>query len=82
MGNIKVGVANTSSNLMDTSAMYDNYEAELRKSDIFVKGLRRKEEENAKKIKMSFWFLIFVVVFVIIRRLLFPTFYRNLFKIF
>ncbi len=26
MSNIKVGVANTSNNLTDTSAMYDNYE--------------------------------------------------------
>jgi hypothetical protein len=44
MGNIKVGVANTSSHLMGTSAMYDNYEAELKKADIYVRGLKKKEE--------------------------------------
>lgn len=42
MGNIKVGVANTRSHLMGTSAMYDNYESELKKADIYVKGLKKK----------------------------------------
>lgn len=42
MANIKVGVSNTSNNLVDTSSMYDNYEEKLRKSDIFVKGLKKK----------------------------------------
>ena len=44
MGNVKVGVANTSSHLMGTSAMYDNYEAELKKSEIYVRGLKKKED--------------------------------------
>ena len=82
MGTIKIGVSNTSSHLLGTSSMYDSYESELKKADLYVKGLKKKEEENAKKIKLSFWFLICVVVFVILRRLLFPSFYRNIFKIF
>lgn len=43
MANIKVGVANTSNHLEGTSSMYDNYSEELKKSDIFVKCLKRKE---------------------------------------
>ena len=39
MGNIKVGVANTSNHLVGTSVMYDNYESELKKADLYVKGL-------------------------------------------
>jgi hypothetical protein len=79
MGNIKVGVANTSSNLYRTSAMYDDYEGQLKKADLYVKGLKKKEEENERRIKMAFWFLVGVVIFVFIRRILFPGFYRGLF---
>ena len=82
MGNIKVGASNITGHLVGTSEMYDTYEAELRKADFYVKGLKKKEEENALKIKISFWFLVFVVVFVIIRRLIYSSFYRDLFKIF
>lgn len=43
MGSIKVGVSNTSSNLVRTSAMYDDYQGQLKKADIYVKGLKKKE---------------------------------------
>ena len=43
MGNIKVSAANTSNHLIGTSAMYDNYESELKKADLYVKGLKKKE---------------------------------------
>jgi hypothetical protein len=46
MGSIKVGVSNTSSNLVRTSAMYDDYQGQLKKADLYVKGLKRKEEDN------------------------------------
>ncbi len=82
MGNIKVGVSNTSSNLEGTSAMYDNYEEKLKKTELYSKVLKKKEEENARKIKISFWFLIGAAIFVLLRRILYPSFYRNLFKIF
>ena len=62
--------------------MYDSYEAELRKGDMYIKGLKKKEDENALKIKLAFWFLVCVVIFIIIRRLIFPSFYRDIFKIF
>ena len=44
MGNIKVSAANTSNHLIGTSAMYDNYESELKKADLYVKGLKKKEQ--------------------------------------
>lgn len=44
MGNIKVGVSNTSNNLEKTSVMYDEYQGQLKKADIYVKSLKRKEE--------------------------------------
>ena len=59
--------------------MYDDYEEKLKKADIFVKGLKRKEEENSRKIKLAFWFLVGVVIFVIFRRMLFPEFYSRIF---
>ena len=43
MGNIKVGVSNTSNNLQKTSVMYDEYQGQLKKADIYVKSLKRKE---------------------------------------
>jgi len=43
MGNIKVGVSNTSNNLLKTSVMYDEYQGQLKKADIYVKSLKRKE---------------------------------------
>jgi hypothetical protein len=79
MSNIKMGVLKTSENLAGTNSMYDGYEEKLKKADIFVKGLKKKEEENSRKIKLAFWFLVAVVIFVIFRRLLFPEFYRRLF---
>lgn len=82
MGTIKVGVSNASSNLERTSAIYDDYQGQLKKADIYVKGLKRKEEENSRRIKMAFWFLIAVAIFVLIRRILFPDFYRGLFTLF
>jgi hypothetical protein len=42
MGNIKVGVSNTSNNLEKTSVMYDEYQGQLKKADIYVKSLKRK----------------------------------------
>lgn len=82
MSNIKVGVANTSSHLLGTSDMYNNYESELKKAEMYVKGLKKKDQENSLRIKLAFWFLICAVVFIITRRLLFPSFYRDIFKIF
>lgn len=82
MGNIKVGVANTSSHLLGTSDMYNNYESELKKAEMYVKGLKKKDQENSLRIKLAFWFLICAVIFIITRRLLFPSFYRDIFKIF
>ena len=82
MNSIQMGVGNISNNLVDTSTMYDHYESKLKKTDLYVKELKKKEEENARKIKISFWTLIVVVIFIFIRRLIFPSFYRNFFKIF
>ena len=62
--------------------MYDTYEEKLKKTEIYSKGLKKKEEENARKIKISFWFLVVTAIFIIFRRLLYPELYRNLFKIF
>lgn len=42
MGNIKVGVSNASNNLSKTSNMYEEYEEKLKKTDLYVKGLKRK----------------------------------------
>lgn len=82
MSNIKVGVANTSSHLLGTSDMYNNYESELKKAEMYVKGLKKKDQENSLRIKLAFWFLICAVAFIITRRLLFPSLYRDIFKIF
>lgn len=56
--------------------MYNEYDEKLRKSQVYLVELKKKEASNARKIKMAFWFLIFVVVYIIIRRILFPSFYR------
>ena len=82
MANIKVGVSNTSDHLTGTSAMYDHYEHKLKKTELYNKELKRKELQNARKIKLAFWFLICVAVFIILRRILYPSFYRSFFKIF
>jgi hypothetical protein len=52
------------------------------KAGIYVKGLKRHEQNNNRNIKLSFWFLIVVAIFVFCRRLLFPGFYRNLLGMF
>jgi hypothetical protein len=80
MSNVKVGVSNTSSNLSGTSSMYDNYGDKLRSSSLYVGHLKQKEEENARKVKLSFGFFIAVVIFIIVKRILFPAFYRDLFE--
>ena len=80
MGNIKVGVANTSSNLNRASSMYDDYQDNLKKSSLYTKSLKKKEEENRIRIKVAFCFLIGVAIFIFIRRILFPGLYRELFS--
>lgn len=80
MGNIKIGISNTSSNLVKTSDLYSEYEGELKKADLYVKGLKKKEEDNERRIKMAFWFLVGVVLFIFVRRTLFPSFYRGWFS--
>ena len=82
VSNIRVGVSNTSSNLHSTSAMYDDYSEKLRKARMFTKQLKQKEEENSRKIKVAFWLLVASVVYILLRRILFPDLYRNLFRIF
>lgn len=62
--------------------MYDDYSDKLKKAHMFTKGLKQKEEENARKIKLSFWFLVGVAIFIILRRMLFPGCYRSLFNFF
>lgn len=76
VGGIRDSVANTSDNLIDTNAMYGQYDEKLKKSQMYLVELRKKEAANARKIKMAFWFLVFVVGYVLIRRILFPGIYR------
>ena len=73
---VKLGISSTSSNLTGTSSMYNDYEEKLKKSDIYAMQLKRREAWNARMIRWSFWALICVVVFVILRRLFFPDCYR------
>ena len=73
---IKTGVANTSDNLVGTNSMYWDYDEKLRKSKMYLMELKKKEAANARRIRLSFMFLIVVVIFVVIRRVLFPGFYR------
>ena len=42
MANIKVGVSNTSTNLLETNNMYENYEEKMKKADLLVKNLQKK----------------------------------------
>ena len=73
---IKAGVANTSDNLVGTNSMYWDYEHKLKKSRMYLVELKKKEAANARKIRMSFFFLVFTVIFVVIRRIIFPDIYR------
>jgi hypothetical protein len=76
MANIKVGVSNTSSNLVKVSSIYDDYSQSISKAGMYSKTLQKKEEQNNRNIKIAFWFLVFVAVFVVLRRMFVPDFYR------
>lgn len=56
--------------------MYGDYDEKLNKARIYLLELKKKEAANARRIKISFIFLLAVVVFIIIRRILFPGLYR------
>lgn len=43
---------------------------------MYIVELKKKEASSARRIKMAFWFLLFVVGFIIVRRVIFPGFYR------
>jgi len=43
---------------------------------MYILELKKREASSTRKIKFAFWFLIVVVVYVIIRRILFPGIYR------
>lgn len=69
-------MSNTSDNLRDANSMYTEYDEKLRKSQVYIGELKKKEAANARKIKMAFFFLVATVVYVFVRRVLFPGCYR------
>lgn len=56
--------------------MYDEYDDRTKKSSVYIQELKRKEANNARNIKLSFFFLIGTAIYVIFRRIFFPDLYR------
>jgi hypothetical protein len=76
LSNIKLGISNTSSNLIGTSEMYDDYDEKTKKSSLYIHELKKREQANNRKIRLAFWFLIGTAIYIIIRRIIFPDLYR------
>jgi hypothetical protein len=73
---INEGLSNTSANLERTNSMYDEYDDKTKKSSVYIQELKRKEANNARNIKLAFYFLIFSAGYVIFRRIFLPDLYR------